>query len=311
MRAPGLLLWTCVVVLATCRATPGSYLEAMGKFNPVTPLNFTLGLAAGLEVDQQAAGPCLGAVGQVVGFVGNVETDIIALAEKKGSAGILAIHISELVTAIVDSVPFCQYTTLLPAFKQLTWQQVLKNAAAHVSALKTNGMNLANCKTNAYSCGQSIGKIVRYLFAWGVYAPQQSSGSFLSGLFHGLENTPNGADKCVNELNSLEGQWTQAIQDITSLLSGDVAASFALLSDFKSLLSAVQGDSQDCNLPQLGTIMWNMLTPQGVEQLVTNFHTNLEEIVQASAGFSNCGSNYSACGYSTGEVLRLVLGWGI
>ena len=298
------------MALTACAARD-SYFERLGKFSPVAPLNFTLGLAAGLEVDQQTAGPCLAAVGQVVGFVGNVETDINALIKQHGSAGLLAIHISELVTAIVNSAPLCQYTTIFPALEQLTWQQVLKNAAAHVTVLKANGLDLVSCKTNAYSCGQSVGKIFRYLFAWGVYAPQPSSGNFFSGLFQGLENTPNSADQCVEDLTHLQGLWAQAIEDVTNLVTGDVAASFAVLSDFKSLLSALQGDSQACNLPQLGAILSSLLTPQGVVQLATNFQENLATIVQASAGFSNCGSDESACGYSTGEVLRLVLGWGI
>lgn len=308
MRAPGLLL--CVLALVVCAAQDSDF-ERLGKFNPMAPLNFTLGLAAGLEVDQQEAGPCLASVGQVVGFVGNIETDIGALIDQHGSAGLLAIHISELVTAIVNSVPLCQYTTIFPALEQLTWQQVLKNAAAHVTVLKANGLNLGACKTNAYSCGQSLGKIFRYLFAWGIYAPQQSPGNFFSGLFQGLENTPNGADKCVEDLTNLQGLWTQTMQDITNLVSGDVAASFAVIADFKSLLSALQGDSQDCNLPQLGVTLSGLLTPQGVTQLVSNFQANMEGILQASAGLSNCGSNESACGYSVGEVLRLVLGWGI
>lgn len=311
MRATGLLLWVCITALACGSHFPPSYIESLGKFGPETPLNFTQGLAAGLEVDQESAGPCLGAVGQVLTFISSVENDIAEMIHGKGNAGLLGIHISELVTAIVNSVPPCQYQSIIPDFQQLTWQQMLSNSVSHLTVLDSNIRNLSTCKSNAYTCGLSIGKICRYVFAWGVYAPAPPSGTFLSGLLEGLETSPNGADKCMEDLTSLGGEFTKTENDLKSLISGDIPAAFAVYSDLKSLLSSLSSDSSDCNFPQLLTTLDHFLTPSGLSQLISNIKSNRSEILQASAGLLHCSSNYASCGYSTGEVLRLVLDWGI
>ena len=141
-------------------------------FDPTVSVNFSLGLAYGLEVYQTEAGPCFMQLGNVFPIVPSIVQDILSLVHGNGNPETLTIHIASLITALTLSAPLCDYNTFFPTIEQLTLKQVLTNLGNHWSYILADAKDLKNCHQDVFKCGQNIGEIIRFTLTWGLYAPQ-------------------------------------------------------------------------------------------------------------------------------------------
>ena len=138
-----------------------------------------------------------------------------------------------------------------------------------------------------------------------------SSRNFLAGLAVGLERTPGSSDTCYTDLSAIGTNENQFVSDLWNVLNGNVAAVFSLISDVKNIIAALDSSAPSCNLAELGQFLDSLLTQQGITQAATNLSNNVGAIKQASAAFPTCTQDFYQCGFSTGEIFRLISGWGI
>lgn len=283
------------------------------RYNPTYLVNFTLGLAYGLDVDQASTGPCFLSWGNVVGPISSVQADIIGLMNgNNGSMGNLVSDLLNLKQAFTQTESVCDYTGLVEVLKQLDLAKLANNVMTHAGAILSDYQKLHGCEANVFTCGEYTGDIIRMCLGWGWYAPAPFHGQdFLSGLVQGLETSPNGADQCIQALASLSTLSGALVSDLKELMAGNTAAIFQLLTDYKSLDSALDSDSSACNFPALLSVLASLVTPEGLAKVSSNIKANLSAIETASGSLLSCQQDPYQCGFSAGEVFRLALGWSL
>lgn len=170
-------------------------------------------------------------------------------------------------------------------------------------------------KRDFASAATQLGTMAKYLNPPLLTAAERemmmSSRNFLAGLAVGLERTPGSSDTCYTDLSAIGTNESQFVSDLWSVLNGNVAAVFSLISDAKNIIAALDSAAPSCNLAELGQFLDSLLTKQGITQAAMNLSGNVGAIKQASAVFPTCTQDFYQCGYSTGEVFRLISGWGI
>ena len=283
------------------------------QYDPTYLVNFTLGLAYGLDVDQKATGPCFLAWGNVVGPICNIQSDIIALMKgDKGSMGYLVSDLLNLKQAFTQTEPTCNYTGLTQVLESLNMNTLVNNVMAHAGAIISDYQKLQGCEADVFTCGLYIGDIIRMSLGWGWYAPAPFNGQdFLSGLVHGLETSPNGSDQCIEGLNSLSTLYTALMAELKAVLAGNMSAIFQLITDYKSFSSALDANSAACNVPALLSVLKSLTTPEGLAQVSSNVKANWSAIETAGESLLSCTQDPYQCGFSAGEVVHLALGWSL
>lgn len=236
--------------------------------------------------------------------------------------------VSEVKTAWSDIEGFngdCDVNGLISVIESLGtlqgWATVASNFMANIQTITTDAGAFLNCPSEAEQCGESLGEILRLTLGWGLGSSSSVSASkpvrdtnltaWVQAFINGLEVDPSANNVCGTDLLSMSSNFEALYQDILSLSQGNVASMIALAADAKQLWSKLQTFSSPCNLPALESTLQNLSTPTGVTALIGNITRNWSKIAADAQTVQNCAANVAACGQSAGEIIQLVLGWGI
>jgi len=252
-----------------------------------------------------------------------LDSDIVAIMKSLafGQIADMDIYVNTLLADLQSNFQLCRITDLSLSFhnnlKMHGYDFFVGNAfwrALDIYACAGRAV-VDIVKGNYASVGIEFGTMAKYLNPPLLVASKaklmQTSHNFVAGLAAGLERTPGSSDPCYADLSALGTNESQFVSDLLSLLNGNVAATFALVADVKNIIAALDSSAPACNLSELGQFFESLLSQQGITQAAVNLSNNVGAIKEASAVFATCTQDFYQCGYSTGEVFRLISGWGI
>jgi hypothetical protein len=236
--------------------------------------------------------------------------------------------VSEVKTAWTDIEGFngdCDVNGLISVIESLGtlqgWANVAENFMANIQTITTDAGAFLSCPSEAEQCGESLGEILRLTLGWGLGSTSSAPKSkpvrdtnltaWVQAFINGLEVDPSANNVCGTDLLGMSSNFEALYQDILSLSQGNVASMIALAADAKTLWSKLQAFSSPCNLPALETTLQGLTTPTGITALIGNITRNWSSIATDAQTVQNCAANVAACGQSAGEIIQLVLGWGI
>lgn len=252
-----------------------------------------------------------------------LDSDLVAILKSLafGQIANLDAYVQTLATDLQNNFQVCRVTDLTLSFrnnlKMHGYAFFLGNAfwrAIDIFACAERAV-VDIVKGNFASTGTELGTMAKYLNPPLLVAStaelMQTSRNFVAGLLAGLELTPGSSDTCYTDLSAIGTNESQFVSDLLSLLGGNVAATFSLVGDVKNIIAALDSSAPACNLSELGQFFESLLSKQGITQAARNLSNNVGAIQDASAAFATCTQDFYQCGYSTGEVFRLISGWGI
>ena len=142
-------------------------------------------------------------------------------------------------------------------------------------------------------------------------ATQDNLKNFVSGLVLGLEKSEASPSKCAADFNSADAAFMNVIDDIVALDAGDLSRAERLFDDAAQLYNSLKDSKDLCNYSGLVEIIKSLSTDAGRKAIEDNYRKNFLVITGDLISLLGCDSDYKKCGHSLGEILRLLLGWGL
>jgi hypothetical protein len=282
--------------------------------------NFTSGLLIGLESNAKAPGPCYKAISGLTGDFEAIASDISRITQGDEAA------VMQLLTDVTgtkrDVQAFngtCDFTSLEAQIKVLLSPAGAKiisaNYLKHVFSINKDLATVKDCSANYYSCGKASGEIIRDLVGWSLNTPHGLGASnkntleaFLTGLIKGLE--ANGEDECTQSLSDLTSDISDLLANIEQVIKGDSSALISIVMKLKKLKDSLK-DINSCDFSGFVQKIESLFESNGYQQLIMNYLKNSKQIMADLAGIEACSTNLSQCGSDLGQVIRLLLNWGL
>lgn len=133
--------------------------------------------------------------------------------------------------------------------------------------------------------------------------------AFSKGFVQGVEANPAVPSQCGKDLAIALETSSTLVADIKDVLDGVQGAFTKLVVDFQSSSQNFAPIESDCNFSALEIQLKNLLSPNGVNTLFTNYFRNIQAISESVQELDDCSSDYFTCGQSAGTVFRLLVGW--
>ncbi len=169
-----------------------------------------------------------------------------------------------------------------------------------------------SCISNPAKCGEMLGELVAYLGKQdlkaiaGITPPEIDT--FVQGLIAGLRLSETGVSACVTDFTQGNFQLQSLYAALKTLISNykDYSAYVSFLCSGVSITN--YDFVADCHFKTL----WDSITSLGFDVLLTRYLQNSCDINTAIVGLVHCNaSSLNWCGYSSGVIIRELLGWGI
>ena len=315
---------TALLLVALCALTSGRIVYPFGKqqvqrMDEDDAFAFLEGLMQGLEVNPSNPGACATELQSLSGLLSEVVKQVESIAGGNGSWGTFAKEMGELIDKVEGFNSDCNFSGLISTLESFATPTglltLLKNAFNNLDTLKTDSKALENCPSDWETCGKNVGAIFRTLTGWNLNAQRLRSVNdaveFFGGLVSGLQKNPDSPDACITNLNTLNSDFNQIISEVQKFLGGNVFVITTIIEDVKNIVAKLDGFAGDCNISGLEGILEGLVTPQGWQQLITNYIANSATINSDFEGVLKCSSDYKSCGQDIGTIFKLVLGWGI
>jgi hypothetical protein len=281
--------------------------------------NFTSGLLLGLESNAKAPGPCYKAINGLSGDFEAIASDISRITQ--GDEAAVMQLLTDVTGTVKDVQAFngtCDFASLEAQIKVLLSPEGAKiisaNYLKHVIAINRDLATVKDCSADYYKCGKASGEIIRDLAGWSLNTPHRLGASkntldaFVTGLIEGLEL--HGEDECTKSLSGLTSDISSLIANIEKLVQGDSSVLISLVMQLKKLQDSLK-DVNTCDFSGLVEKIEGLFEANGYQQLVMNFLRNSKQITADLSGIVACSSNLSQCGADLGQVIQLLLNWGL
>jgi hypothetical protein len=323
-------LTTCSTNLYTCGFTLGNLFKLITGWSVtmesgyVSTTAFLQGFVSGVEVPG-SNGACVTDVNGMEPLFDEIYKNVVAVIG--GDYLDVLDLVSEIKTAYSDITGFgsdCNVNGLVSVIESLGtlqgWSTVAENFMANFDTISTDAAAFLQCPSEAQQCGHSLGEILRLTLGWGLGSTstpmtkkfrETNFTTWVQAFINGLEANPSANNVCATDLMSLSGNFESIYQDILSLEGGNTGALIALGADLKQLYTNLKAFSSPCNLQALETTLAGLMTPSGVTALIGNITRNWSSIATDAKNVQNCSADVAACGEGAGEIIQLVLGWGI
>lgn len=112
----------------------------------------------------------------------------------------------------------------------------------------------------------------------------------------------------IGVLDGLDGSHSGTCSKDLGALSDDLIAFSSALDHLFQGIKLYEGT---CTFDGLGEHITDLMRTTGYSQLAANYFTNMGEISAALGTLGDCSADYSKCGNSLGEVVRLLIGWSL
>jgi hypothetical protein len=144
-----------------------------------------------------------------------------------------------------------------------------------------------------------------------IKATQDNLKNFVTGFVMGIEKSEKNPSECAVDFNNADAAFMNVIDDIVALDAGDLSRAERLFDDATELYNSLKDSKDVCNYSGLAEIIKSLSTDAGRKAIEANYLKNQFVINVDLISLLGCSLDYKKCGHSLGEVVRLVLGWGL
>lgn len=127
---------------------------------------------------------------------------------------------------------------------------------------------------------------------------------FLSGFFSGLTNN-NVA--CVTSASTTSESFNSLVDTIKSYNANYLP----ILTGFTLFKEDIASMAEACNVQGLVLTVHKLLGPWGKTTVMKNYLLHSRQVSKDMEVLKSCSQNFNTCGYSAGEIFRLLSGWSI
>lgn len=135
--------------------------------------------------------------------------------------------------------------------------------------------------------------------------------NFVNGLIQGLKKSQIKPSECAKDFDNADGDFMNLLDDFVAISSGDFSRIERLYKDATKLFEDLKDTKTDCDYSELVEILESLRTNSGRKAIQDNYRKHEDVITDDLATLLKCSADYNKCGRKLGEVVRLLLGWGL
>ena len=133
--------------------------------------------------------------------------------------------------------------------------------------------------------------------------------AFSQGFLQGVETNPSAPSQCGQDLSTALSHSESIVLDLQGLISKTSGSFTNLVLDLEAGWNYVKPISTNCHFEPLIAQLKQLMSPDGARILFINYYKNIKVISENLQEVEECGSDYNACGNSSGEIFKLLVGW--
>jgi hypothetical protein len=289
-------------------------------------LAWATGFITGVEANPAAPTQCATDLIQAITEADTLLNDISSLLEgKTGAFTQLVLDLQQAKPGFDPLFAQCNFSELEKQLSILLSIQgvdfVIKNYFNNIKLISESIENYQEC-SDYNTCGLYAGQIVHYILDWSLAVTEVKSETFssssqdalllLHGLLTGLQANPTASSECFTSLSNVLTNSDTLLVDVEDILSGSYSSVMKLLNDYKKFNNQLPTALIEiCNIDGLINEIQTLLGPNGSSIAMMNYFKNKSAINADISSLTDCTANFSLCGQSAGQIVRLITGWSI
>ena len=135
--------------------------------------------------------------------------------------------------------------------------------------------------------------------------------NFVNGLIQGLKKSQTNPSQCADDIDAANIDLISLIDDIVALDAGDLSRVERLFVDATELFNNLEDSKDVCNYSAFVEILKALETDAGRKAIEENYIKNVFTVSIDLLALLKCEADYAKCGHNFGEIVRLLLGWGL
>lgn len=207
----------------------------------------------------------------------------------------------------------------------LFWHKFSHMSIEHtVSSYKKNSSDLNlyllsllfTCHIDSDLCGRNLSNILNSLTDFQLECNDVIDigidlDEMVKGIIQGLKK-PMSQEACMNAMNTLHTDADTVVIDLYDIIElKDIEHIIQLLKDYQTMVEHMKATAEVCPFDDLGEIMEQIPTWEGMKDLVINMFINYDVLMKDYKNLLVCSEDWEVCGFTIGEVFRVVFKWGI
>ena len=175
---------------------------------------------------------------------------------------------------------------------------------------------LFTCHIDSDLCGRNLSNILNSLTDFQIECNDVIDigihlDELVKGIILGLKK-PMSQEACMNAMNTLHTDADSIVIDLYDIIElNDIEHIIQLLNDYQSMIEHMKATAEVCPFDDLEEIMKQIPTWEGIKDLAINMFINYELLMKDYKILLVCSEDWEVCGFTIGEVFRVVFKWGI
>lgn len=145
----------------------------------------------------------------------------------------------------------------------------------------------------------------------GVLPTSDTLRNLASNFIEGLREQGEVRSKCFNSTLDIVEGMLGVYRNIGEIVTGNTTLILQVLGSYGKLKDSFEDVFDDCDFSNFWETGEKMLSPMGASVLFLRYTTNQDLILAGLGTLSSCSADLSACGRTAGELLRVMLDWGL
>lgn len=210
-----------------------------------------------------------------------------------------------------------QISSLSSKLSHMSGRSLIYSYIKHNSEINTYLINLLfTCHIDSVLCGQNLSNILKLL----TESESECADSIqialevdklVSGMILGLKR-PMTQEVCMDSIKILHTDINSIALDLYNVIQlRQFEFIFTLLKDYQVATDHYKTTVLDCPFDELTEILRAIPTVEGMKNLMINMFMNYDVVIKDYQNMKVCRDDWEVCGFSIGEVSRLILKWGI
>lgn len=145
----------------------------------------------------------------------------------------------------------------------------------------------------------------------GVLPSSDSVETLVSGFISGLKEQGATQSKCYNSTLEVAQGLVGVYRNIGEIVTGNTTLILKVLGSYGKVKENFEDVIEDCEFADIWESAEKLFSPMGASVLFLRYTSNQEVLLGGLSTLSNCTADLKACGSSAGEMLRVMLDWGL
>lgn len=144
----------------------------------------------------------------------------------------------------------------------------------------------------------------------GVLPSADTLRNLISNFIEGLKEQGT-QSKCYNATVDVVEGLVGVYRNIGEIVTGNTTLILQVLGSYGKVKDNFEDVLDDCDFSNIWEAGEKLLSPMGATVLFMRYSSNQDLILADLSTLSSCSADLSACGRTAGELLRVMLDWGL